>query len=156
MAKFRDDGKSRLASHFIQLTPEESGGVHKSLSFLLFVRLIEQDGEDVCDENRDSRFGILLYGEGIKKVAYYNRPPTLLVNGQPIVLPEPDGMLHVLGPMLKFQRVEVRVEKLEHFLDEKLMHEFHESADWTEKLQPVLEAHEWSDNGLNGTPKAQP
>jgi hypothetical protein len=43
--------------------------------------------------------------------------------------------------------------RLEHYLDEGRMDEFYQTADWTEKLQPVLLAHAWSNKGLNGTPK---
>jgi|GEM_PF-6769714 len=156
MAKSNDDRKSILASSFFQVTREESAGVNKVLSVFLFTRLIKQDGEYVCAEGSDSLFGILLYGEGFHKLATHNRPPTLLIDGESLVLPEPDGMLYVLGPMLQFQRVEVRAEKLEHYLDEGLMDELYETADWTEKLQPVLIAHAWSNKGLNGTPKVQP
>ena len=146
MAKLNDDGKSMLASSFFQVTPEESAGVHRLLSVLLFVRLIEQEGQYECDDSENSLLGILLYGEGLKKLASYNRPPTLLVNGHSLVPPEPDGMLYVLGPMLQFHRVDVRAENLEHYLDEGLMDQFCETADWTEKLQPVLIAHEWCNN----------
>ena len=109
-----------------------------------------------CDEDSDSLFGILLCGEGFQKFAYYNGPPTLLVDGRPLVLPEPDGTLYVLGPTPRFHRVEARAEKLEHYLDKELMDEFYQTADWTEKLQPFLIAHEWSSKGLNGTPEVQP
>ena len=44
----------------------------------------------------------------------------------------------------------------ELFQDEGLMDEFYKTPDWMEKLQPVLIAHEWSNKGLNGTPKVQP
>jgi hypothetical protein len=156
MAKSNDDRKSRLASSFFQVTREEPTGVRRVLSLLLFVRLIEQDDEYVCAEDSDSLFGILLYGEGFQKLVHCDGPPTLVVDGRPLVLPEPDGMLYVLGPLLRFQRVEVRAEKLEQYLDEGLMDEFYRTADWTEKLQPVLLAQAWSNKGLNGTPKAQP
>jgi hypothetical protein len=146
MAKSNDDRKTGLGSRFFQITRDESTGGHKLLSVLLLSRWIKQDGEYVCDEDSDSLFGILLHGEGFKDLAHYNRPPTLRVDGRPLVLPEPDGMLYVLGPTLQFQRVEVQAEKLEHYLDEGLMDEFYKTADWTEKLQPVLTAHEWSNN----------
>ena len=106
MAKSNDDRKTGLGSRFFQVTREESTGGHKSLSVLLFARRIKQDGKYVCDEDSNSLFGILLHGEGFKDLASYNGPPTLRVDGQPLVLPEPDGMLYVLGPTLQFQRVE--------------------------------------------------
>ena len=137
----KSNPKSILTSSFFQVTREESAGVNKLLSVLMFTRLIEQDGEYVCAEDSDSLFAILSYGEGFQKLAHYDGPPTLVVDDRPLVLPEPDGMLYVLGPLLRFQRVEVRAEKLEHYLEEGLMDEFYQTADWTEKLQPVLLAH---------------
>ena len=141
MAKSNDDRKRKLASRFFRVTREEASGVRRSLFIWLFVRLIAKNGDYVSAEDSNSQFGILLYGAGFQKLATYNGPPTLLVDGQPLVLPEPDGMLYVLGPLLRFQRVEVRAEKLEHYLEEGLMDEFYQTADWTEKLQPVLLAH---------------
>ena len=156
MAKSNDDQKRSLGSSFFRVTREESADVRKVLTVLLFSLAIEQDGELVCDEGGENSFAILLYGEGFQKLASYSRPPTLLVDDRPLLLPEPDGMLYVLGPMLQFHRIEVRAEKLEDYLEEGLMDEFYKTADWTEKLRPVLLAHEWSNKGLNGTPKVQP
>src|SRR5437868_1950643 len=124
MAKSNDDQKRSLGSSFFRVTREESADVRKVLTVLLFSLAIEQDGELVCDEGGENSFAILLYGEGFQKLASYSRPPTLLVDDRPLLLPEPDGMLYVLGPMLQFHRIEVRAEKLEHYLEEGLMDEF--------------------------------
>ena len=54
-------------------------------------------------------------------------------------------MLYVLGPTFQLHRVEFRASNLEHYFDEGMMDEFYKTEDWTNKLRPILTAHEWSE-----------
>jgi hypothetical protein len=138
MAELNDAHWSIMLTDFFQVTWEEAGEGRKLLSVLLH-RCFPKEGE--CAE--DNCFGILLYGEGYERISSYGGPPTLVVKDRPLVLPEPDGMLYVLGPTLQLHRVEVRASKLKHYFYEGIMDEFYKTEDWTKKLRPILEAHEW-------------
>src|SRR5437870_2047914 len=101
MAQSKDTPRRKLLTDFFQVTIEEPGAGPRLLSVLLFHRCLLK--EDECECTDDTLSGILLYGEGFETLTSYDRPPTLVVKGRPVVLPEPDGMLYILGPTFQLQ-----------------------------------------------------
>jgi len=92
---------------------------------------------------------VLLYGEGVKKIASHKGPPTLIVNDRGFVLPE-DGMCYVVDRSIRPQQLDLSAEVIEQHLEADTLDKLVTSGDWITKVQPVLEAHMWKEDGRIG------
>jgi hypothetical protein len=142
MALSNEDPRHML-TRFFEVKLEEPGCGRKQLLVLIF-HLCLPDGDE-CKWGEQALSGILLYGKGFESIKSYNHPPTLVVNDRPVELPEPDGMLYVVGTSYVLCRVEVQASELEHYLDEGIMDQFYKTEDWTHKLWPAIALNEWTD-----------